>query len=318
MMDREISIFLDTNIIQTFVDNKKGTGSSVFLHSIGIRQEYYELLKFIESNGLEDRIEICIPEIVVMEMKHHMKEGFKKQSQRLMSQIDENQKLYGNLADFSTVKVKHTKDSYAEYVDSLFVDFFNTPKNYAKQILFPRQDPILDTLVGKAISGTRPFFTGKIESKNHTDAGFKDSVIAETIYEYSRKYDRLCIFVTQDRDFSSEFGNTIRAESKLVLFSSVEMTIKALAEYYGTDPRTRLLREFTENAYWHEYLLTESGMAYDESVTKCEVEDVSNDEGNVFIIKMSFVVNESEYLFTIKFDSLANDIVEFNYQIVND
>jgi len=318
MMDRETSIFLDTNIIQTFIDSKKGSGSNVFLYKLGIRQDYYKLSDFIKENGLEDRIEICIPEVVVMEMKHHMKEGFKKQFQRMKEQIEENQRIFGNLADFSAIEVKHNKESYDDYVDSLFLDFFSTTKNYAKQIPFPRQDPILDTLVSKAISGTRPFFTGKIESKYHTDAGFKDSVIAETIYEYSKKYNKLCIFITNDRDFSSKFSDTIQADSKLVLFTTIEMAIKALAEYYGTDPQIRLLREFTENTYWHEYLLNESGIEFDESVTKCKVEDVSNYEGEIFIIKMSFVVNEAEYLFSIKFDSNANDILDFNCQIMND
>jgi len=319
MMNKETSVFLDTNIIQTFIGGGSKKGSNVLLHSLGIRPEYYEFTDFIESNGLEDKIEICIPEIVVMEMKHHMKTGFERQLQQLGGQVDEHKKMFGNLADFSAIEMKYDKiESYANYVDSLVADFFNTPKNYAKQIPFPRQEPILETLVSKAISGTRPFFAGKIESKLHSDAGFKDSVIAETIYEYSRNHDRLCIFVTHDDDFSPEFKSTIQPDNKLVLFSSIEMTHKALVEYYGTDSRSRLQREFTENTYWHEYLLNESGMELDESVTECKVDDVYIDDGDVFIIKIHFIVNEVRYVFSVKFDSIANDIVDFDCQIEND
>lgn len=317
-MDRKTSIFLDTNIIQAFTSGKKG--SSVFLDNLGIRKDYYTLTDFISNNGLEDEIEICIPEIVVMEMKHHMIAGFDKQLQQLNGQIEEHKKMFGNLADFSAFDVKHSKDkkSYADYVDSLIEDFFNTPKNYAKQIPFPRHEPILDTLVSKAISGTRPFFTGKIESKTHTDAGFKDSVIAETIYEYSRAHERLCIFITKDQDFSPEFKNSIQTDARLVIFSSIDTAAKALAEYYGTDPQSRVLQIFREETYWPGYLLEEIGMSLDESVTERKVEEVSFDEEDVFRIKMFFVINETKYCFDVMFDSIASQIINFEYHTENE
>lgn len=315
-MNRDTSVFLDTNIIQTFWDSKNG--SNVFLSELGIRSEYYELISFIENNRLNDIIEICIPEIVVMEMKHHMRTGFSKQFQKLEDQIKEHKKAFGILADFSTLEIKHNEEDYAAYVNSLFEDFFNTPKNYARQIPFPRQESIIDTLVNKAIAGIRPFFAGRIGSKNHSDAGFKDSVIAETIYEYSKANNRLCIYVTQDHDFSIEFERKIQKDSQLVLFSSIGEVIEALTEYYETDSQTRLVREFTENTYWHEYLLNEIGIKLDASVIERKVEKVYIDEGDIFFIEMCFVVNEVKYLFSIKFDSIAHDIVEFSYQIEND
>lgn len=318
MMNREISVFLDTNIIQTFMSGDGKKASNVFLHSLGIRKEYYILSDFIGDNGLEDKIEICIPEIVVLEMKHHMKSGFRKQLQQLDSQIEEHKKIFGKLVDFSAIERKYNQESYSRYVDSLMDDFFNNPKNYAKQVPFPRQEPILETLVNKAISGTRPFFAGKIESKRHSDAGFKDSVIAETIYEYSRNHDRLCIFITEDRDFSPEFKGVIQPDSKLVLFSSIDEAKDELAKYYSTDSQSRLQREFAENTYWQEYLLNEIGMNLDESVTEYRVDDVSVDEGDVFIIKIHFIVNEVKYIFSVKFDNVANDIIEFSYYTEND
>lgn len=317
MMNKETSVFLDTNIIQTFIGGKKG--SNVFLDNLGIRKEYYMLADFIDSNRLEDRIEICIPEIVVLEMKYHMKAGFERQLLQLLDQIKEHKKMLGNLADFSAIEMKYNDpERYAQYVDSLIDDFFNTPKNYAKQVPFPRQGDILDALVGKAISGVRPFFAGKIESKLHSDAGFKDSVIAETIYEYSRTHDRLCIFITHDTDFSSEFSKVIGPDSRLVLFPTIETAIEALSAYYGTSALSRVQQEFTENTYWQEYLLNESGMKLDESVTEYKVDSVSVDEEDVLLIKLHFVINEVTYRFFVKFDSAANDMVEFSYETEND
>lgn len=317
MMNKEISIFLDTNIIQVFIGGKKG--SNVFLHNLGIQKDYYMLVDFIDHNRLEDRIEICIPEIVVREMKYHMKSGFERQLLQLSDQIKEHKKIFGNLADFSAIGMKYSdSEHYAQYVDSLMDDFFNTPKNYARQVLFPRQGDILDALVGKAISGVRPFFAGKIESKLHSDAGFKDSVIAETIYEYSKVHDRLCIFITHDTDFSSEFTKVIQPDSRLVLFPSIKAAVEALSAYCGTDALSRIQREFTENTYWQEYLLNESGMKLDESVTEYKVDSVSVDEGDVLLIELHFVINEVTYRFFVKFDSAANDMVDFSYETEND
>ena len=315
-MGKETSVFLDTNIIQTFLGNK--SGSNVFLNSLGICSEYHDLSNFITKNRLEGLVEICIPEVVVLEMKYHMNTGFVKQTQKLQDDLGMHKKLLGTIADFEAVEIKHTQDTYSAYVDSLFDDFFNTPKNFAKQVPIPRQEYLLDTLLNKAITGTRPFFSGKIGGKAHSDAGFKDSVIAETIYGYSKATNRLCIYVTEDQDFSTEFDRKIQPGSSLVLFSSIESVIKALAEYYETDPQTRLMREFTENVYWHECLLHEAGLELDESVTERTVESVTLDEDDIFIIQINFVVNEAKYLFYVKFDNGANDILDLEYDIEDD
>ena len=315
-MSREISIFLDTNVIQSFFDGKNG--ASVFLDSLGIRSDFHDLAKFIDENDLSNKVEICIPEIVVLEMKQHMKDGFLKQRQKLQDHLKEHKKVFGNIIDLSAIEIKYDLEQYSDYVVSLFDDFFSTPKNFAKQIPYPRQEPIIDTLISKAIAGERPFFTGKIGAKNHSDAGFKDSVIAETIFEYHRVCGRLCILVTHDSDFSREFENKITDSSEFVLFPSVGATIDALADYYEISPQAHLVREFTVNTYWHEYLLNEAGVKLDGSVTDYQVENVSLVEDNVFLIKMSFLVNEAKYLFFIKFDSIANDIVELNYRIEDD
>lgn len=91
-MSREISIFLDTNIIQSFFDGKNG--SSVFLDSLGIRSDFHTLTKFIDENDLSNKVEICIPEIVVLEMKQHMKDGFLKQRQKLQDHLKEHKKSF--------------------------------------------------------------------------------------------------------------------------------------------------------------------------------------------------------------------------------
>lgn len=318
-MSAEISIFLDTNILQSFGVGKGKEGSNVFLSKLGIPSKFYDLISFIDENHLVDQIEICVPEVVTLEMKYHMLSGFKRQKQKLKAMIEEHRKIFGDIAKFDAIEISYDEEQYKEYVETLIKEFFDNQKHHAKQVLFPRKEPIVDVLIGKALSGVRPFFAGKFDGKNHSDAGFKDSLIAETIYQYHEENENLCLFITNDQDFSSQFSRKIQPDSKLVLFTSIESAIDALKEYYGTDKKERLRHEFLENTYWHEFLLKEAGIELDASVTEKEVESIDEDDDpNVFVVKLRFVVNEAQYVFTVKFDSIANDILDFSYQIEND
>lgn len=63
-MSREISIFLDTNVIQSFFDGKNG--AMCFLGQPRNSARLPDLAKFIDENDLSNKVEICIPEIVVL------------------------------------------------------------------------------------------------------------------------------------------------------------------------------------------------------------------------------------------------------------
>lgn len=318
-MDAEISIFLDTNILQSFGVGRGKEGSNVFLSNLGIPSKFYELVSFIEENYLADKIEICVPEVVTMEMKYHMLRGFESQRQKLNAAIEEHKKIFGDIAKFDAIEISYDEEQYKEYVDALIKEFFDNPRHHAKLVLFPRKEPIVDILIEKALSGVRPFFAGKFGGKAHSDAGFKDALIAETIFQYNAANKKLCIFVTDDQDFSGEFSRKIQPGSKLVLFTSIESAIDALKEYYGTDPKKRLFHEFSENKYWHELLLGEADVELDASVTERKVESIDAEVNpNIFIIKMTFVVNEARYIFTVRFDSIANEILDSRYQIEDD
>lgn len=319
-MSKQLSIFLDTNVLQIFFGTRsKKDGSNVFLNNLGISKDFYDLISFIEKNSLEEEIEICIPEVVVMEMKFHMINGFKNQKVILKELIEEHKKIFGDIAKLDSIEILYDDIQYENYIDSLIKDFFENKRNHAKEISFPRKEPIVDTLIHKALLGIKPFFSGKVEGKSHTDAGFKDSLIAETIYQYCNMNKKICIFITKDQDFSIEFSKKIQSDSTLILFNSIENAINALEEYYGTDIKRRLYKEFEENRYWHEIILKEADVELDESVSKIEVEDVVEDDTpNIFIVKIKFIVNETIYLFNIKFDVAANELINTDYRIEND
>lgn len=313
--EKKISLFLDTNVFQSFWTFKKN--NCVFLDNTGVPSDYYQLLNFIEKYRLDDQIEICIPSVVIMECKQHMRDCFSKSMACLDSDLKEYKKLFGDLLEISrSIKIQNIE--YSEYVDELFKQFIENPRNRCKVVSFAAKEDLFDRLLSKSLIGEKPFFTGTLNGKSHTDAGFKDAIIAEIIYSYCREAGSIGILISQDYDFADPFESQITPSSKFVHFRSIEDTVAALTNFYEADTAVRLRHEFEKNTYWHEYLLHEAGIELDEAVTERSVNSVTDIDGTVFEIKMNFTVNEAKYHFDIQFDSVANDILSCPYNIEND
>lgn len=310
-MNKDVAIFIDTNIAQTFI------GGNVYFSKLDIPSQYYELTTFIEENRLNGRIEICFPETVVKEMKSHMIKGFVSANNAIVESICGFKKIYGDLLDIE-FQVRIPEEEYPQYVESLFKDFFSNPRNCCKVVEHPRNNELIDVLLDKAITGIKPFFTGGIAGKKHSDAGFKDSLIAETIYSYCTNNSKIGVLISDDVDFSDVFERRLHKKSDFVIFRSIQDAIKALEDYFETNTEKRLKREFTENTYWHEYLLNSIEQEYDASVTSVTVDSVSQCEDNEYNINITMIVNETTYEFTVNFDAVANDIIDSKCHIEND
>lgn len=311
---KDVSIFIDTNVFQMFwsVNNIR----NVYLYKIEAPKEYYKLVDFVKNNELQDRVELCIPSIVIMECKQHMYECFKKN----VAKIEEDIKSYKKAFDFLLeidVDIKKTTEDYQKFVEEIFDDFVTNTRNCCKIVPHSKDDKLLEKLLEKALKGTKPFCVGKIGGKEYSDAGFKDSIIAETIYEYCEKNDRIGIFVSHDNDFSEAFSNVLNSTSKFVLFKSYDDAIDALKDFFATDPKKQVKEKFEQDIYLREKILQEAGLKLDASVTDCEVQDVDKVD-DVFDMNINLVVNETHYCFNVKFDDIANEILECSYEIEND
>ncbi len=312
---KKVSVFIDTNILQSFI--KHNRKDYVFLSNLGIPKSYYDLVAFITDNRLQNYIEICISEVVFKELRQHMINNFNSFYDSIKSDMTSYAKIAGDLFECN-YRIKQQKESYPEYVDSLIDDFINNPKNMCKHIPVSSKESLLDTLLDKSLRGVKPFTIQTIEGKAYKDAGFKDSIIAETIYAHCAEESRKCLFISNDSDFGQKFESILNESNKFVKCSSIEQAIEFLKNYYETSDEDRLKREFTENTYWHEYLLTSIEQEYDASVTNVAVESVNRYEDNQYNIDIVIIANETQYWFSVNFDAVANDIIEFQYQIEND
>lgn len=312
---KKVSVFIDTNILQSFIKHNKK--DYVFLANLGIPKSYYELVSFVRKNKLQSYIEICISEVVFKELRQHMINSFNSVCDSISADMAWYSKIAGDLFEYN-YRIKFNKENYPEYIDGLINEFVNNPKNMCKCIPVSSKNTLIDILLDKSIRGVRPFVLQNIDGKPYKDAGFKDSIIAETIYMHCAEEDRKGLFITGDSDFSPKFETVLNDANKFVRCSTIEQAIEFLKKYYETSVEDRLTREFSENTYWHEFLLKDVGQQYDDSVTDASVESVSLKEENLYDIKILFTVNEAKYNFIVCFDSLANDIVNYSYKIEND
>ena len=191
-MSIQISVFFDTN----FLEARHETGK-LQLSSIRLNGEFYKAIRFIKDKSLETQVEICIPEVVWLELREHMRAQFCSDYQSLESNVQTYKKTFGDLCDLQYSFGEYTKENYQEYLSQIESAFFDNSALEIKVIEYPRETQVLEYLVGKAIRKERPFFQANSGKKQYNDAGFKDALIAITIEEYcrgNRCLDFLCAF----------------------------------------------------------------------------------------------------------------------------
>ncbi len=312
---KKISVFMDTNILQSFFSCRKG--NMVFLGDLGISKAYYQLVDLSVNNQLRDDVEICIPEVVMKEIRQHMIKQFSKYCSELDSDIRAYKKVAGDLLEIN-YELKINVADYPRYVDGEIERFLCNPRNLCKLVPVPKDGEILGKLLDKALRGVEPFVSRTIDGKQYQDAGFKDAVIAETIFDYGARTGRTCLLVTGDKGFASCFAPVLTPEKQYVRSDSLDKAIEMLASYYQGNVAERLRREFQDNAYWHEVLLNSIEQEYDAFATDVEAVDVVQVQEEQYEVSITFVINETRYCFKVLFDAAANELMDYRYRIEND
>lgn len=310
---KKVSVFIDTNVLQSFIGSKK----YVFLSNLGIPKQYYELVTFIKENHLQDYIEICISEVVFKEIRQHMINKFDS----FCTNIDNDMKLYSKIAGDileNNYMIKLKKEDYPLYVDKLINDFIDNPQNMCTFVSIPSKAELMDKLLDNALRSIKHFVTQSIEGKPYKDAGFKDSIIAESIYDHCLNSGRKCLLVSDDGDFGDKFAPILNEANQFIKASSIEQAIMFLKNYYDTSIESQLARDFAQNTYWQEYLIRGIGQEYDASVTDIKVEGAVQITDELYKVTVSIVMNETVYRFIVDFDVNAKEIVDYQYKIQDD
>ena len=89
-------IYFDTNILEC-----RHSGKSLYLSQFTVNPLYYEIEDLIRNMGLSGKAEICIPDVVWLELQEHLVSHFKSEKSSMESRINAFRKSFGNLAEIT-------------------------------------------------------------------------------------------------------------------------------------------------------------------------------------------------------------------------
>ena len=172
-MQDKICIFFDTNILEN-----RFNGNCLNVSQPKFGDLYYKIHNFIIDNKLETSVTLCIPEIVLMEIKKHLVNCYKSQKDSLTTSVDNFKKTFGDMFEIIVnQKVCKESEQYIEYIDDYFSDVLEKNSNIISIVPYPRDTRTIEKIVHKAMHSEKPFAKAKSNKKEYTDAGLKDAFI---------------------------------------------------------------------------------------------------------------------------------------------
>lgn len=310
---KKVNIFFDTNVLETRI-----TKDMVMYGDFKLPSDYYRILDFLNKNNLRDDVELCIPEAVWKEIIQHMREGYIAKKQSFLAIMEQHKKVFGNLADIKCSFKIDTRDDYEKHLKALSKKFWLDNHECCK-IPYPKNKHVVENLLDKALRKERPFVAATAVNgrKPYSDAGLKDALIVETILAHCNNDDTIGILFSDDGDFTSVFSNGM--QNRFKVFKTADDIIIFLEKLYDLNNEKLIRLAFENDNYLKESVIKTSGNTYDKSVTDFIVDNVSpSEDENIFIVKISAKINETRYLYEIKYDPKANEILESKSTINDD
>lgn len=298
----KISIYFDTNMLE-----RRHSNSALFLSELSINPEYYEIENMIRDLSLSKKVEICIPEIVWMEIKKHLKEFYRSEKDSMIAKMAQYRMSFGSIADITCEFNDITNDSqYEEYLEQITQDFLENPKVSAKIIPYPKDQDTICEIIDKAMYTVAPFVKVNKGKKEYTDAGFKDALIYETLLKNTN--DHLCILVSNDSDFDNLF--CINCSTNLKLCKTAKDVKETLISNFDIDNKDVLITEIKNDKYFISNALTTFGYDkdIDYSIKEIRVVNISEDKEAKF--ELDLVVDGIDEIFTVLYNITAKEIVD--------
>lgn len=310
---KRFNIFFDTNILET-----RYGGDLLMFGDFKFPSDYQKILDFIETNNLNNNVDLCIPEVVWKEIIQHMRAGYISQKSSASEKIRTFQRSFGSLLNINYEFIIDNEIKYEEHLNKLSKDFWENEGKDCKKIPHPKSRVTVDTLLDKALRKGKPFSEAKGSSgKKYSDAGLKDALIVESMMEYCNGEDIIGILFSKDSDFTTMFDGDLK--KKFSVFNSVDKLIDYLESQNNLNKEKLVRQKFENDSYLKESVVKESGNTYDESVTDFNVRNVNqSDDNEIFVVTIFATINEAKYIFEVKYDLEANEILDSSSKIENE
>jgi|GEM_PF-3160471 len=161
--------------------------------SINFGINYNTVNDYVKSSGLKNSVDFGITKMTYEELLY----GRKSEYEDVIKKLGEQEKLLENVPGVS-ISIKQEDFSYDEYFRNLLDDFLKKEK--IKVISYPNTS-LLNSVISRSLKKEKPFIT----TGHHSDYGFKDVIIWESILSYRGccKYNKV-IFLANDKGFTED------------------------------------------------------------------------------------------------------------------
>lgn len=292
----KLSIIFDTNVLEARF------GDDIFLSDWKANNEFYEIVTYIKTHNLVDKINLFIPEIAILEVKEHMIRHFKNKTKDVETKIENFNKVFASLIDLN-YSFKYDLKEYKELLNSITKNFLEN--NNCEVLEYPKELGFIDNIVDKAIRSVKPFREANGNKKKYSDAGFKDALIVETIFKH-KECNNDCIFMTNDNDYSEVIT---KDGSELSIYNKSKDIIEYISNKFKLGDEEIFKSKIEKDEYLKDQILDFISIVNDKSLTKFEVNSIKKDENENYEISIICISNETEYLINIIFDPASNEFI---------
>lgn len=306
----KLFIFLDTNILEC-----RHSGSCLFLSKITFKSDIFKLNQFIKQNKLEDKIELCIPEIVKEELCKHLIECYKSQKQSLLETVEKHKKTFGGLIDISYEFSYKDEKEYTQVLDDMITSAISTPPINMSIVPYPMDEETIKDIIHMATWAIPPFRTSQSKNgKQYSDAGLKDALLYKTFL--SKIGDANSgILISEDSDFGAAFD---KEKTNIQLLTNIDDVIDLLKDIFNIQTTEFVAKQIETNQYLHEKIVqlasldASLGVKFDK-ITSCTTLGAPKDnEPVLYTVLCDIIVGDQIFTFEVQYDSSANEIISAN------
>lgn len=296
-------IVFDTNVLRDML------GKEVVYNSFSFGKSYNELDTFIKNNGLERYVTLSVSTMVIEELKNQKKRAYKQDIANLKEIVKRLEGL-PHIPE-NSIPIPDENFDCGAFIEQNATAYIAA--NNINTLVYKEEhaSSILNNMVQKVVTTDKPQSPFAI-SGQYKDAGFKDSVIWETLMHFDMvlEYDKI-IFLSKDgdykenclEDFTQKWNRHIQIEK------DKNNVIAELKKDYGNYIEQRVIHDFAEKEYFKNYLFEnlkeKTELAINGSKFKIENFDIINpsalvermlpiDEAEEFIINSEIMIYFTE------------------------
>jgi len=249
MIDKSLIIF-DTNKLRSIIAGEPSYGTFKF------GKEYVDIKNKLSDWGLEDAIDLAVPDFALKEIVQQKIESYKEDI-KVFSEIRTRLSELKD-TDLSNIILPEENFDIESFIDAGLKKFFETEKFIIINLPDEMVPNVFQSVSKRAIKRKPPF---KITKKS-SDSGFKDVIIWESILNF-KGYDKYKYvnFLTNDDIFDEE------CKKEFTSFLSKDIFITKSSEFLLTELEARY-SEYIEDKEWFKYTKEDYFKSYIEQVVK--------------------------------------------------